>query len=191
MVGADPEPWPQWREYSNRETNLEFIELTVERLGLADSGFDVVICNQVYEHVPDPQMLIRQIHRLLKPGGFCYFAGPNLLFPIEPHVFWPFVHWLPRKLAVQLMRFFGAKQVVDANSVSYWTLKQWLTPFTHVKNAIPDILADPDFYEMPGWFVRLISWLPRWVIESLTWISPSFIFVLHKPDSTVPGKDTL
>ena len=69
-------------------------------------------------------------------GGIAYFAGPNLLFPIEPHVFWPFVHWLPRGLAVRLMRALGSRKVLDANSASWWRLHAWFDGF-EVSNALP------------------------------------------------------
>lgn len=32
-------------------------------------SFDVIVCTQVYEHVPDPKSLSDEIWRLLKPGG--------------------------------------------------------------------------------------------------------------------------
>ena len=90
VCGVDPEPWPRWQEFMAQQSNLSFREESIESLGLADNSVDVVICNQVYEHVPNPEALIAQVFRILRPGGVCYFAGPNLLYPIEPHVHWPF-----------------------------------------------------------------------------------------------------
>jgi ubiquinone/menaquinone biosynthesis C-methylase UbiE len=108
MVGVDPESWQRWKDFQDQRKNLQFLQESVESLSIPDASVDVVICNQVYEHVPDPKRLIQEIHRILKPGGYCYFAGPNLLFPIEPHIFWPFVHWLPRRLAQSLIRATGS-----------------------------------------------------------------------------------
>lgn len=181
ITGIDPESWPYWQEYSKRQLNLSFVRQPVEQLAIPHESVDVVVCNQVYEHVPDPQFLIQQIYRVLKPGGYCYFAGPNLIFPIEPHVFWPFVHWLPRRFAVNVMRMLGARKVVDANSVSYWTLRKWLAAF-EVRNALPDIIAAPGKFGFHGRLYRALSWIPRRFIENLTWLSPGFVFVLRKPD---------
>ena len=180
ITGIDPESWPNWQEYSKCQLNLKFVRQPVEHLSISHESVDVVICNQVYEHVPDPQFLIQQIYRVLKPGGVCYFAGPNLVFPIEPHVFWPFVHWLPRGYAVSLMRLFGARKLVDANSVNYWTLKKWFASF-EVSNALPDILAEPKKFGFQGKVFGFLKWIPRPIIENLTWLSPGFIFVLRKP----------
>ena len=123
---------------------------------------------------------VQEIHRILKPGGYCYFAGPNLLFPIEPHVFWPFVHWLPRNVAVRLMRLFGSRKILDAYSKDYWTLQTWLGRF-EISNAVPHILGNPEQYGriQPIW--RMLGLIPGFVLHSLTWLSPGFVFILKKP----------
>ncbi len=62
---------------------------------LEDESCDLVICAQVYEHVPDDRRLAEEVYRVLKPGGVVFFSGPNWLFPIEGHYHLPFLHWLP------------------------------------------------------------------------------------------------
>ena len=180
MVGVDPESWQRWKDYQNQRKNLRFLQESVESLSIPDASVDVVICNQVYEHVPDPKRLIQEIHRILKPGGYCYFAGPNLLFPIEPHIFWPFVHWLPRDLAIGLIRLVGSRAVLDANSTSYWTLRRWLAGF-EIRNAIPHIIKHPEMYDRTGLVFRAASRIPKRFLSFLTFLSPGFIFVLRKP----------
>jgi SAM-dependent methyltransferase len=159
--------------------NLEFIQGDYTGDYPEPDSVDVVVCNQVYEHVPDPEALIGFIHRILKPGGYAYFAGPNLLFPIEPHVFWPFVHWLPRRFSVRLMKLCGAKYVVDANSVSIWKLRHWLREFK-INNAMPTLVRHADHYGRTGLFWRILSIIPHIILDHLTIFSPGFVFVLHK-----------
>lgn len=54
--------------------------------GLATGFFDRVVCSEVIEHVPDPARLIRDIHRVLKPGGRAVVSTPIRLTetPEEP-----------------------------------------------------------------------------------------------------------
>jgi ubiquinone/menaquinone biosynthesis C-methylase UbiE len=180
IKGIDPEPWPHWHEFMTKSANLHLIEGAAESIPLPDSSVDIVICNQVYEHVNSPTRLITEIERILKPGGACYFAGPNLLFPIEPHVFWPFVHWLPRSLAIRLMRAAGSSAILDAHSTHYWRLHRWLGNF-QIDNALPFVLHHPIIFGRRSLIWRALRFLPGRMIRLLTPFSPTFIFILRKP----------
>jgi len=37
--------------------------------------FDLVTCTHIYEHVPDAQRMLDEIHRVLRPGGILFFRG--------------------------------------------------------------------------------------------------------------------
>ncbi len=43
-----------------------------------DSRFDTVVCHQVLEHVRNPSGALREIHRVLKPGGTLILSAPHL-----------------------------------------------------------------------------------------------------------------
>ncbi len=182
MTGIDPEPWQRWDLLTATHPNLCFIQASVETLKLPDANVDIIICNQVYEHVPDPQALIRKIHALLKPGGMAYFAGPNLLFPIEPHVFWPFVHWLPRTWAQRLMKALGSKRVadLDAYSTHYWQLRSWLTPGFKVTNATPHLMRGVLPSLKTGLIYQLMRHAPQPLLRAITPLLPGFVFILEK-----------
>jgi 2-polyprenyl-3-methyl-5-hydroxy-6-metoxy-1,4-benzoquinol methylase len=47
-------------------------------LGFRDASFDCIHCGEVIEHVFAPDQLLRNIHRLLKPGGYAVLSTPNL-----------------------------------------------------------------------------------------------------------------
>lgn len=57
----------------NVEFRLGYIE-RLDELGLADASFDVVVSNCVINLSPDKEAVLRQVHRLLKPGGELYFS---------------------------------------------------------------------------------------------------------------------
>ena len=128
-------------------------------------------------------MLIAQIHRILKPGGICYFAGPNLLYPIEPHVFWPFVHWIPRPWALAILRKFAPEKVrdLDAFSTTYWRLRHWLRDFVIV-DAVPPLIKHKANAGSSGKVWRLFRLIPTGMLKLFAFLSPSFVFVLEKPN---------
>lgn len=184
MIGMDPEPWERWRTYRTQRSNLEFQVggYGVLSQAVAAGSCDVVICNQVYEHVDDPPALLAAIHGVLRRGGVCYFAGPNLLWPIEPHVFWPFVHWLPRAGAQRLMRMLGSNRAADLDAWSWtsWTLtRHFRAAGFDYRSAVGERLQAGLAPSMPG-LSRALAHLPRPLFAMLTPLVPGFVFVLRK-----------
>lgn len=47
-------------------------------LPLSDTSVDVVTAMDVLEHLVEPQMLVSEVYRVLRPGGYAVFATPNL-----------------------------------------------------------------------------------------------------------------
>lgn len=76
-----------------------------ERLPYADNSVDVILSNEVLEHVDDDRASAREIVRVLRPGGRAIIFAPNRLYFFETHgIYWrgqyrfgnkPFVNWLP------------------------------------------------------------------------------------------------
>lgn len=94
----------------------------LQALNHADQAWDYAMLNEVLEHVADERQVLREIHRILKPGGWLIVFSPNRWFPFESHgvnlkrtgrrIYWlPFVPWLPLKLGE---RFY------DSWAKNYW-----------------------------------------------------------------------
>jgi SAM-dependent methyltransferase len=49
-----------------------------EALPYEDESFDVVMSNQVIEHLADTDTFVREIHRVLRPGGIAVISTENL-----------------------------------------------------------------------------------------------------------------
>jgi len=54
------------------------IDLEAERLPWPDASVDVVICNQVLEHLKNIWLPMAEMHRVLRPGGHAVLSVPNL-----------------------------------------------------------------------------------------------------------------
>lgn len=58
------------------DSPLAMERLDIARIPHADDCFDVVICNHVFEHVPDDLAAMRELRRVLRPGGWAILQVP-------------------------------------------------------------------------------------------------------------------
>lgn len=55
----------------------EIVVSPLEALTFARGRFDIVLCNQVLEHIAQDKRVIAEIHRILRPGGILILGVPN------------------------------------------------------------------------------------------------------------------
>jgi SAM-dependent methyltransferase len=48
----------------------------LQAIPVEDGRFDFVVFNQVMEHLPEPGLVLRELYRVLKPGGEMIYSGP-------------------------------------------------------------------------------------------------------------------
>jgi SAM-dependent methyltransferase len=51
-------------------------KVDITRVPLPDASYDVVMANHVLEHIPDDAAAMRELFRLLKPGGLALLTVP-------------------------------------------------------------------------------------------------------------------
>jgi 2-polyprenyl-3-methyl-5-hydroxy-6-metoxy-1,4-benzoquinol methylase len=62
-----------------RKNGLEIRECDLTQTWPCEDGeFDVVLSNQVLEHIPNTDHFFQELHRILKPGGYAVVSTPNL-----------------------------------------------------------------------------------------------------------------
>lgn len=59
------------------ESPLADMHFDIQHIPLEDSSVDVVICNHLLEHVADDRLALREIHRVLRPGGWGIMLVPE------------------------------------------------------------------------------------------------------------------
>ncbi len=58
---------------------VDIADLNHDPLPYPDAQFSVVTCTEVIEHVENHRRLLRECHRVLKPGGLLVVSTPNIL----------------------------------------------------------------------------------------------------------------
>jgi SAM-dependent methyltransferase len=80
-----------------RSTNCRFELCSQQSIPLPDSSVDAIVCHDVLEHVHHPADTIREMHRVLRPGGRAYIVFPPYDGPVSHHLDFitqmPGLHW--------------------------------------------------------------------------------------------------
>lgn len=58
------------------ESPLAMKKMDITKLELPDNQFDVIFCNHVFEHIPDDSAAMRELLRVLRPGGWAVLQTP-------------------------------------------------------------------------------------------------------------------
>jgi SAM-dependent methyltransferase len=107
-----------------------------------DQHFDVIVSNEVIEHVADLDAMLREIKRLLRPGGVVISIFPHREVWREGHCGIPFLHWFPvgsRPLRVWYafgLRCLGLGNFTDKKTRWQWAedFCLWLDNWTHYRS---------------------------------------------------------
>ncbi len=132
------------RENAYRQPDLEW---DGHALPLRDNSADCALATEVFEHCPDPGLVMRETLRVLKPGGFLFLTAPFLWplhdVPNDEYRYTPFA--LERHL-----RTAGFEQIKPtalggwdrslAQMIGLWILRR---PLSQWRRAILSALAVP------------------------------------------------
>jgi ubiquinone/menaquinone biosynthesis C-methylase UbiE len=166
--------------------NLTFEIGDAMALMYPDNSFDVAICSQVYEHVPDAGAMMKEIFRVLKPEGVCYFAANNRIMWNEPHYGLPLLSVVPRPLAHFYIRLARKAHYYHELHLTYWGLRRLVRKFT-IHDYTRRILCAPEKYAAeylvrPGTAKARIA---VFIAQCLYWLMPGYVWILQKAPARV------
>jgi 2-polyprenyl-3-methyl-5-hydroxy-6-metoxy-1,4-benzoquinol methylase len=137
-------------------------------LPVADASVDVVLCYEVIEHVPDERQALREIRRVLKPGGEVVLSVPNKAWVFETHgarlplLPWnrvPFFSWLPKPVHAkyanariyrrsEIMKLLTS-EALHVRSAEYITAPMDMVSTPWLKNLLRSALFAGDVTQVP------------------------------------------
>jgi len=159
---------------------VQFVCANGERLPFADGGADVVVLNHIYEHVVDPEAVVRDIHRVLSEDGVLYLGLANRLGIIEPHYKLPFLSWLPHgRLADRYVRAFGRADHYYERFRTRRGLKKLFAAFDVWDYTLP-VLADAPAFSGDDMVPGVVGRLPERALAATLPLVPTYIWVAFK-----------
>jgi len=172
-------------EYASKTLTSEHLTFKVGdamNITFPDNSFDIVICAQIYEHVPDAQKMIKEIYRVLKPQGVCYFAAGNRFNIQEPHYNLPFLSVIPKPFAHLYLRLMKRGNFYYEQHLSYWGLKKLVESFQMI-DFTSKMLHNPENYKIEYMLKpnSLKHKIAKFIVNNTYWFCPGYIWLLQKP----------
>jgi SAM-dependent methyltransferase len=134
----------------DRESDRQrLIETDPYRIPYPDDWFDLVVSNQVFEHVQNPEEAFAEIARVLKPGGLSLHMFPGRYRIREGHVFVPFASvfrprwwlrlWAAAGVRNEFQHGLPSSEVADRNHEFLTSKTRYLTR-RELKRAAPGVI---------------------------------------------------
>ncbi len=182
VVGIDiDEPAIKHAIKHNASPNLQYHVMNSEELTFPSGSFDVVICNHVYEHVPDASSMLNEIYRLLKPEGICYFGAGNRLSWREPHYRLPLLSVIPRPCAHVYLRMSRRGEFYYEKHLTYWQLKRLVSRFEVIDYTLTVVRHPERFFAsdmlQPGSAKQRLA---LGMLNLAYWLCPTYLWLLKK-----------
>lgn len=131
------------------ESGANFAAMDAGRLGFLDESFDFVFSFNSFEHFPDPEIVLREALRVLRPGGYLYLDfGPVWLSPKGAHQFQtisvPYVECLFTK---ETLTDFAAANNIQL--MGYFWMNEWpLSRYRDLWHRYADRLERVTYFEI-------------------------------------------
>ncbi len=136
------------------------------RLPFRDGVFDSVLCSETVEHVRDPSAVIREIHRVLEPGGTLLLTVPCVIGALG----------LRGRLAHYRKHRTFVMHETHFREYTYFSTKRLVNPYFVIRRWDPVPFTLEPFRKMP--YEKLFSWLV--LVPPFKHLSLSIALLLEK-----------
>ncbi|MDB4805582.1 class I SAM-dependent methyltransferase [Akkermansiaceae bacterium] len=75
IAGVDPDPVIEENPFLS---DFRVLDLETQKIDFPDNSFDIAYADNVFEHIPDPDITLSELLRVLKPGGTLMAKTPNI-----------------------------------------------------------------------------------------------------------------
>ncbi|MEQ9409929.1 MAG: methyltransferase domain-containing protein [Fuerstiella sp.] len=157
------EPSLRCQEYAQQVFTANGVEVTrLESLDdISPGSLDALVCLDVLEHVPQPQLLVQRFHEWLKPDGLLFVHAP----------FWC-IHWTRSTHLKENRRFSGdLKKLYQRSGFSPLDASVFWDPILFQKTDSPNPYSAPMSASVRIQLGRLLLTAGRWDGSVHTWIA--------------------
>jgi SAM-dependent methyltransferase len=120
------EPGWAWAALTHRRVKrhggqFQLLNAFGESIPLPDDSVDLIISLNVLEHVQNPDLVLSEAWRVLRPGGYFLLACENYLAFWEPHYRVPWFPLLPKSIGKLYLRILGRSPKFLDEAITYTT----------------------------------------------------------------------
>jgi ubiquinone/menaquinone biosynthesis C-methylase UbiE len=99
--------------------NPQLIRCCADLLPFRSNLFDLVTATSVLEHVDNPDKVVKEMVRILKPRGYIFLTGPSPSFPREAYYKIFYIPYLPKKFGKIYLQLRGFNPSFFLQEVTY------------------------------------------------------------------------
>ena len=94
----------------NKFETSTFIQANIPPLPFEDNCFDTIVSFQVIEHIEDDSEYLKEIHRILRPGGIAYISTPNIKLTLSRNP-WHIREYTADELTLLCQKYFSTVEM--------------------------------------------------------------------------------
>lgn len=159
-----------------QQSDIQFVQLdATQTFPFEKNYFDFIYCSSLIEHLDNPLLMLKESHRVLKPGGVLLLSFPPFysLSMVGGHHFKPF-HFLGERLAIKITNYLQKKiqknyaKCYDNYGLYPLTIKnvQKMVKQTNFKiKATYTRMSGINTTKLPGFLADLFTWHVCFLIE--------------------------